>query len=83
MILTNEYSFDESKIEMEDVQKLVLKGGRPKYSRKFLESNHPVDKAIMEAINMCFVQDWRKRHRSVEVRDFLAKKLEHISRRIS
>ena len=79
MILTNEYTFDEDKIEMEEAQKLILRGKRPKFSNALIESSHPVDKAIMEAINMCFVHDWRKRYSSVEVRDFLAKKLKKIS----
>jgi serine/threonine protein kinase len=78
MILTNEYSFDESQIDMEDVQKLILEGKRPKLSKKVRESNHPADRAIMKAIDMCLVQDWRRRYTSVEVRDYLAKELRKI-----
>jgi hypothetical protein len=35
------------------------------------KSLNPIDKILIEAINMCFVHDWRRRPRAREVRDFL------------
>ena len=82
VILTNEYSFDENEIDMEDVQKLIMKGKRPKIPKKFRgRDNHPVDKVLLHAIDMCLVQDWRERYSSVEVRDYLARELDLISKK--
>ena len=75
MILTNKFTFDEEKIDMEDVQQLILAGVRPKIDDKILQSHDPVDKAFLKAIDMCWVQDWRERYTSVEIRDYLAMEL--------
>jgi len=78
MILTDEHPFDEQYIEMEKAQELVKKGIKSKLSKRFIQSNDPVDRALLKAMSMCFVHDWRERYSSVEVRDFLTEELRKI-----
>ena len=64
----------------EEAQRLVMKGKLPSLDQDFIDSDHPADKALVVAMNMCFEYDWRKRASSAEVRDFLRKELKRVNR---
>lgn len=40
-----------------------------------------MDKVLLHAIDMCLVQDGRERYSSVEVRDYLTRELDLISKK--
>jgi len=61
-------------------RQLVTKGKLPSLDQDFIDSDHPADKALVVAMNMCFEYDWRKRASSAEVRDFLRKELKRVNR---
>jgi len=46
-------------LEMEEAQRLVIAGGMPPLDKAFIASDHPADKALVVAMNMCFEYDWR------------------------
>ena len=63
-----------------EAQRLVMEGTLPSLDQDFIDSDHPADKALVVAMNMCFEHDWRKRASSAEVRDFLRKELKRVNR---
>ncbi len=68
-ILTGLYPFDD--LEMEDAQKKVMNGETPPIPVEYLKSNHPIDKALVQAMKMCWVYNWQDRANASDVRDFL------------
>jgi len=74
-IATEQTPYDD--LKKEEAQRLVIAGEPPPLDQAFIDSDHPADKALVEAMNMCFEYNWKKRPRSVEVRDFLRKELKH------
>ena len=61
----------------EEHKRLVIAGKPPPLDQAFIDSDHPADKALVEAMNMCFIYDWRKRPSSAEVRDLLREELKN------
>ena len=78
MIATENYPY--YKDHTEEAQRLVMEGELPPLDQDFVDSDHPADKALVVAMNMCFEYDWRKRASSAEVRDFLRKELKRVNR---
>ncbi len=68
-ILTGLYPFND--MEMKDAQKRVVDGETPSIPLEYVKSNHPIDKALVQAIQMCWVYDWRDRAKASEVRNLL------------
>jgi len=75
-IATERGPFDD--LEMDEAIKLVIAGELPPLDQAFIDSDHPADKALVVAMNMCFEYDWRERPSSAEVRDFLREELKKV-----
>lgn len=74
--------FDQlQEIESSDtIKKLVIKGVKPKLSEDVLaKKDDPSVNALIEAMKMCHVHDYRKRPRAEEVRDVLVHRLNQIN----
>lgn len=69
-IVTGIFPFDDIEDD-EKAAKLVMDDERPPLTNSYLESEHPIDRAMMKAMDMCFEYDWRKRAKASEVRDYL------------
>jgi serine/threonine protein kinase len=54
------------------VQSIVKRGDRPILGRATTKSSDPIEKALIKAMSMCHVHDWRERANSKEVSDFLS-----------
>jgi len=76
-IATERGPYDDQK-RRDEAQQLVIAGELPPLDQAFIDSDHPADKALALAMNMCFEYDWRKRASAVEVRDFLREELKHV-----
>ena len=61
--------------DTDDAQRYIRKGKRPKIDENLLKSDHPVDVALREAIDMCYVFDPQKRAKAGAVARFLQKRL--------
>jgi hypothetical protein len=72
-LLTDETPFED--YEQEEAQEFVERGRKPELSDDVLRSDDPVDQALIEAMRMCFVYDWKDRYSSIEIRDYLVGEL--------
>lgn len=63
------------------VRKQVRAGHRPPMSSRLQNSQDPRIKAMIKAMDMCYVQDWRKRATAKEVADFLTTAKKEIETR--
>ncbi len=77
--MTGDYPFDD--LEMEDAQKRVKEGEFPPLNSEIRHSDHPLDKVLMKAMEMCFTYYWKERPSALEVKDFLADFKENYDRR--
>ena len=55
----------------EEAASLVMDDKRPPLTESYLQSEHPIDRAMMKAMDMCFEYDWRMRSKASEVLDYL------------
>eukprot|EP00986_Skeletonema_menzelii_P014818 scaffold10345_cov144-Skeletonema_menzelii.AAC.1 len=62
----------------EKAQQKVMDGELPKIEDKYKKSDDPAIKAILDAIDMCYVYDPEKRAKAWDVSSFLEKKLDEI-----
>ena len=62
----------------EKAQQKVMDGELPKIEDKYKKSDDPAIKAILDAIDMCYVYDPEKRAKAWDVTSFLEKKLDEI-----
>ena len=63
--------FDEKSRKL---RRVIRKGAIPTIPQEFIDSNHPVDKTFLKAMNMCNSRDPDKRAKASEVYDYLKKK---------
>jgi len=62
----------------EEAQQKVMDGKLPKIADEYVESDDPAIKAMLDAIDMCYVYDPEKRAKAWDVSSFLEKKLDEI-----
>ena len=60
------------------VYKRVMDGKRAQFPDKVLKSTHPFEKYTIEAINLCWIHDPKKRASAQQVADKLAEGLQEI-----
>mmetsp|Transcript_34219 Transcript_34219/g.63081 ORF Transcript_34219/g.63081 Transcript_34219/m.63081 type:complete len:589 (+) Transcript_34219:73-1839(+) len=60
-------------------QKNIREGKLPKIPDKYLNSEHPVDVALREAIGMCYIFDPKERAKAADVASYLRKKLSELT----
>jgi Protein kinase domain. len=77
-MITEDIPFKE--YNPKEIHRMMRDGHLPAMGIEILRSNHPVDKVLMDAMNMCFEFNWRKRARASEVLDFLIEEMEQIKR---
>ena len=59
----------------EDIKRMIENGEKPKLSSQILESNNESVQAIIKAMNMCHIFDYRERPAAKTVRDFLRSRM--------
>mmetsp|Transcript_11570 Transcript_11570/g.24671 ORF Transcript_11570/g.24671 Transcript_11570/m.24671 type:complete len:548 (-) Transcript_11570:78-1721(-) len=64
--------------DTDKAQKYIRKGKLPRIDEKFLKSKDPVDVALREAINMCYIFDPKERAKASDVASFLRKKFSEL-----
>lgn len=74
-LLTGKEPFQDE-MTAEDAIEHVKKGGRVSISEEIKSSTHPFDKAILKALDMCFVYDPEKRSSARAVANVLHQALE-------
>jgi len=77
-LLTETKPFDD--IDQKEAKKLVIKGGRPHLPGRFREPTHPVDIALLRAMNLCWTHDPEERPSAKLVADFLGEQLKKIAK---
>ena len=60
------------------VKELVMNGAKPLLSEDISNSSLPSVLALIEAMKMCHIFDWKDRPRASQVRDYLEEKLNAI-----
>lgn len=75
-ILTENIPFKE--YDPKEVHGMIRAGHLPSLGLEILQSNHSIDKALVEAMNMCFEFNWRKRARASVVLDFLMEETKRV-----
>jgi len=49
----------------------VKNGEKPPLKKEYRESDNPIDRVFLKAMELCFVYRWQDRARAYEVRDLL------------
>lgn len=75
-VLTGKYAFENEKSTK--AQKLVKEGARPHISSSIRKSTDPFDRAMIEAIEMCWIQDPKNRASAREVQKFVLSALQRL-----
>ena len=57
-----------------------MEGKRAQFPKKVLESTHPYEKYVLEAIELCWIHDPKERASAQQVADKLAEGLKALSR---
>jgi hypothetical protein len=68
-IFTNEWPFHHEKVST--AQKRIIAGERPPIDEKYRNSTDPLDQAMIQAIEMCWVQDPEERASARQVQTFI------------
>jgi hypothetical protein len=68
------------KTNTETAQQKIMDGELPKIDREYRESDDPAIKAMLDAIDMCYVYDPEKRAKAWDVSSFLQQKLDEIKK---
>lgn len=77
VILTGLWPFENVKKE-KTAQKMIQEGKRPEISETILNSTDPFDRAMLKAIEMCWIQDPDQRATARQVQKFLQGELEKL-----
>ena len=77
MLLTSKWPWDD--IKEAEAQKLVMEGKRPVVDQSIRTSEDPVDKALLKAVEMCFIHEPSKRATAREVLKFLTSELAKLN----
>jgi hypothetical protein len=81
-LLTDNEPFAElRKVENSDaIKQMIIDGKIPELSEEIkVKSSNPSVLALIKAMSMCHVHDYRRRARAQTVRDFLAQELKKIT----
>jgi hypothetical protein len=65
-------------MDIKDAQEMVKNGILPKLKESFIHSDHPIDRVLVKAMDMCFEYNWRQRARANQVRNLLVDAMENI-----
>lgn len=76
-LLTKLYPFEH--VKTKDAQEKIMTGERPFIDPKFTNSTKSRVQAMLKAIDMCWIQDPRKRASAREVASFLKVELKKIA----
>ena len=71
--------WDIEDIKTKEVYKRVMDGKRAQFPDKVLESTHPYEKYVLEAIKLCWIHDPKERASAQQVADKLAEGLKVLS----
>ena len=77
-LLSETKPFDD--IDLKEAKRIVIKGGRPDLPNQFMEPKHPVDIALLAAMNLCWTHDPKERPSAKVVANFLGKALKKIAK---
>ncbi|MGK3742651.1 MAG: hypothetical protein ACI8RD_012935 [Bacillariaceae sp.] len=76
MVLTGEYPFEDEKSEK--AQSRIKDGERPEIPSSIQDSTDPFDRAMLKAIEMCWIQDPRKRASARQIQEFIISELQRL-----
>jgi hypothetical protein len=76
-ILTQQYPFENESIKV--VTQKVMAGERPVIPQLYLNSTDPFDRALLTAIEMCWVHDPKKRATALEVQNHIVSTLNKMN----
>lgn len=75
-IITGNLPFEEQEMDLNDAQEMVKNGILPILKDNFIRSDHPIDRVLVKAMEMCFEYDWRQRARAYQVRNLLMNEMD-------
>ena len=75
-LLTGDDPFDD--LEKEEAVALLRRGKKAKIRAELRTSKDPIDRTLIGAVEMCFVREWKDRHTSTDVLNFLLEAKENI-----
>ena len=75
-VLTGKYPFEKEKSKK--ARNMVKEGERPIISSSIQKSKDPFDRAMIEAIEMCWIQNPKKRASAREVQKFVLSELQKL-----
>lgn len=83
-LLMEEEPFESSQKnhDNEDIKRMIENGEKPKLSKQISESNNESVQALIKAMNMCHVFDYKGRPAATAVRDFLRSRMLSIMLKI-
>ena len=73
-----EGTFDGEEFSSREGRKRVKKGEKPPLKEAYRESDNPIDRVLLKAMELCFVYRWQDRARAYEVRDLLINDLRDV-----
>lgn len=65
-------------VKTKQAQQIVMSGGRPPIQESILDSTDPFDKAMLNAIEMCWPQEPAERAKAREVQSYIFNELKRL-----
>jgi len=66
-----EGTFEGREFSSKEGRKRVKNGEKPPLKKEYRESDNPIDRVFLKAMELCFVYRWQDRAQAYEVRDLL------------
>ena len=76
-----EGTFEGKEFSSREGRKRVKNGEKPPLKEAYRESDNPIDRVLLKAMELCFVYRWQDRARAYEVRDLLINELRDVKER--
>ena len=77
-IITGTYPFDKKKYSEKETKKRVKNGEKPPLKAKYRESDNPIYRVLLKAMDMSLIYRWQDRARAYEVRDLFVSELRNV-----
>ena len=78
-IITGIYPFDKKEYSEKETKKRVKNGEKPPLKAKYRESENPIYRVLVKAMDMSLIYRWQDRARAYEVRDMFVTELRDVT----
>ena len=77
-IITGIYPFAKKEYSMRETKKRVKNGEKPPLKATYRESDNPIDRVLLKAMDMSLIYRWQDRARAYDVHDLFVTELRDV-----